>query len=150
MPPASRTPFNSFRRPGATGITRERPNRSIADATPVGVNPGTSANNVDIFTYQTDAGATKMLYSGNRLSATVTLILQTAGPVVVGWKQQLKPVLAGLGWSLQTGQPFVVPIAQGQRLYIASSAVNLVSVTIAPTPWAEQIAGGVAMIASKK
>lgn len=145
MPPAARTPFNRM----PTGFTRDRPNRSLAGATPVGVNPGTAANNVDIFTYQTTSGQTAMLYSGNRLSATITLVLQTAGPVVVGWKQQLKPVLAGLGWTLQTGQPFVIPIAQGQRLYIASSSVNLVNVTVAPTPWAEQIAGGVAQIAGK-
>lgn len=139
-------------RPGtAIGMTPQRPQRT--DATPV--TPGAPIPNVsvdrntDTFTYFTQVGkqpitgtgtGTPILYNGDRLWARVTLILETAGPVVVGTREDIFPVLSGKGSLLPVGREWERIIAKGTRLYVAATALNRISVTIEPLPWLEQIA----------
>ena len=98
----------------------------------------------EIYTYITkasDNGKSVILYNGDRQYAQVTLELETAGPVAVGNKEQVIPVLSGKGILLDTGTPYSTTISKGTRLYVAATGVNRVKVTIAPPPWLEQFAG---------
>lgn len=157
MPPTRNTPFNRMpvRTPAqnvqrGSIAERARPNRDIARGQ---VSPsstqGEAQRQTDIFTYFTKSdGTTRQLYSGDRLWATVTLTLETAGPVSVGIRENLTPVLGGIGKLLLTGVPYVIPMSRGQRLYIASTSINRVSVQVAAVPWLEQLAGTLTGIAS--
>lgn len=80
-----------------------------------------------------------VLYSADRLWTRVKLTLETAGPVAVGFKSQISPVLTGKGQLLETGKEMVFDVAKGNRLYIAATAVNRVKFTTEPLPWFEQI-----------
>ena len=86
-------------------------------------------------------GRSAVLYNGDRQYAQVTLQLETAGPVAVGQKQNLLPVLGGNGILLETGEPFVFYISKGNRIYVATTSLNRIKVIIQPLPWLEQIAG---------
>lgn len=86
-------------------------------------------------------GKTPVLYNADRQYAQVIVQLETAGPVSVGTRENLLPVLGGNGILLETGQPFEFFLSKGNRLYIASTSVNRVKVIIQPLPWLEQITG---------
>jgi hypothetical protein len=94
-------------------------------------------------TYFTKAGPTRQLYTADRKWAKVTLLLQTAGPVAVGFSQTITPVLSGKGILLATLVPAEFRVARGNKLWIASTAVNRVSVQVEEEPWLEQLLGGV-------
>lgn len=142
-------------RPGTTiGMTPDRPVRT--DAQPV--TPGTPPQatnvdrNTDTYTYFTTVpldGTTPILYNGDRLWAKVTLLLETAGPVAVGTRADIGPVLSGKGRLLTQNVAFEITIAKTSRLYILSTALNRVAVTIEPVPWAEQIANAVETLSRK-
>lgn len=97
----------------------------------------------DANTYFTKPGPTRQLYTGDRSWAKVTLTLQTAGPVAVGPSATITPVLSGKGILLPTLVPVEFLVARGNKLWIASTAVNRVSIQIEEYPWLEQILGGV-------
>lgn len=130
-----------------------RPNPTIA--TPQPVSGGAQMDRMtEVFTYNTSVGyiqpgQTPILYNGDRNWAQVTLVLDTAGPVVVGTRADLAPIFSGKGWTLTTGEPITFTIAKGNRLYIFSSAVNRVKVQIAPLPWLEQITAALGGIGRK-
>lgn len=130
-----------------------RPNATIA--TPQPVSGGAQMDRqTEVFTYNTAVGfvtpgQTPILYNGDRNWAEVTLVLDTAGPVVVGTRADLQPIFSGKGWTLTTGEPITFTIAKGNRLYIFSSAVNRVKVQIAPLPWLEQITAELGVIAKR-
>lgn len=83
-------------------------------------------------------GETQLLYSAEDW-VRVTLRLQTAGPVAVSTRQQIVPVLSGLGILLPVDDwvSFILP--KGDRLFIAAEATNRVSIQIEPIPWLAQI-----------
>lgn len=121
-----------------------RPNATIATPQPIASGGGQMDRATEVFTYNTavgfiQPGQTPILYNGDRNWAEVTLVLDTAGPVVVGTRADITPIFSGKGWPLTTGEPITFTIAKGTRLYIFSSAVNRVKVQIAPLPWLEQI-----------
>lgn len=93
----------------------------------------------DIYVYFTEAGGTKQLLAANE-TVKVKLELQTAGPVAVSTKHDIEPVLSGKGRLLSTGRETTIIIVRGDRLYITSSSVNRVAVTIEPIPWLQNIA----------
>ncbi len=108
------------------------------------------ANQIQLSTYTTQAvSGTQTLYNADRQWARVTLTLTTAGPVQVGEKQDLGTVTAGQGISLQTGVPVVLDVARGNRLFVLSSAVNRITVVVAPYPWLEVITGSVMRLVSR-
>ena len=53
------------------------------------------------------------------------------------------------GISLQTGVPVVLDVARGNRLFVLSSAVNRITVVVAPYPWLEVITGSVMRLVSR-
>jgi hypothetical protein len=112
---------------------------AIASAPAPADNVGQGANRTQIYTYLTKVGSTEVLYSGDRLWARVKVMLETGGPVVVGQQSKLLPITSGTGARLVTNQERDFVIAKGTKLYIASSSVNRVAVTIEPLPWLEQI-----------
>ena len=114
-------------------------NPMVAKAPEPTAKVGEGQNRTQAFTYFTKVGPTEILYSGDRLWAKVTLTLETAGPVAVGTVQNLTPVLSGVGQLLETDDPTPFTIAKGVRLYIASTSVNRIKVTVEPLPWMEQI-----------
>jgi hypothetical protein len=119
-------------------------NRNVA-ATPIpGYNPQTVETTTEIFTYLTKAatdGQSQVLYNGDRQYAEITLTLETAGPVCIGNKQNLLPVLSGKGELLETGVPRSICIAKGNRLWVAATGINRIKVEVKPFAWLEQIAG---------
>ncbi len=93
----------------------------------------------EIFSYFTEStNETQLLYSAENW-VKIKLSLQTTGPVAVGTKEQLTPVLSGAGILLDTGVEFEAYLAKGTRFYITSQTVNRVNVTIEPIPWLEQL-----------
>lgn len=133
-----------IQRPGtASGMAPIRPNPTIA--LPVNaVNAPTADPGIDrvtdIYTYITRVTTdSQILYNGDRQWALITLILESAGPVAVGTRTDLLPVLSGKGALLVTNVPYQITIAKTSRLYIVSTAVNRVSVKIEPPPWLEQV-----------
>jgi hypothetical protein len=116
-------------------------NPSVAQVHAPAAVTGAAENRIETSTYLTKIGETQVLYNGDRMWAKVTLTLKTAGPVAVGQHANLTPVLSGRGQLLQTGVPLVFNVAKGNRLYIAATAVNPVSVVVEAYPWLETITG---------
>lgn len=111
---------------------------------------GRGENRTQAFTYFTKpAGASDILYNGDRMWVRIVLTLETAGPVAVGQQSKLSPELSGKGQLLPTGRQREFTIAKGTRLYISSPSVNRVAVTIEPLPWLEQIVGLVHSVADR-
>lgn len=103
----------------------------------------------DAFTFFTKASNTpQQLYTGDRAWVNVKVLLETAGPVAVATKQNFLPVTSGKGRQLRTGVETVFALPKGMRLWIASTAVNRVSVTVEPIPWLEQLYAAQANTAS--
>lgn len=92
----------------------------------------------EAYTYFTVPGPTALLYSAENW-VKIKLTLETAGPVSVGQRAALTPVLGGKGRLLDTSVEYETTIARGTRFYIAAETINRVSVTIEPIPWLEQI-----------
>lgn len=92
----------------------------------------------EIFTYFTIAGETKQLYAASRWTF-VRLMLENAGPVSIGTKAQLTPVLSGRGILLVTDEWVEFTLAPGNRLYIAADSLQRVKVVLEPFAWQEQI-----------
>lgn len=95
-------------------------------------------------------GKTNILYNGDRQYAQVILTLETAGPVAVSTKQNILPTLSGKGALLETNVPLSFFVAKGNRLYVATSSINRIKVTVQPVPWLEQLAGLLGGILTKK
>jgi hypothetical protein len=94
----------------------------------------------DIYTYFTrSTGENELLYSAE-MWVKMTLVLETAGPVAVGTRESVIPVLSGKGILLDPdGEPAVFSIPKGDRIFISAESINRVQVFIEPIPWLEQI-----------
>lgn len=95
----------------------------------------------EIYTYFTvPDGETKLLYSAENL-VRVTVQLENAGPVAVGQREDISPVLSGKGMLLPPGntddKTFV--LSKENRLYIVSESVNRVKFIVEPIPFLEKI-----------
>jgi hypothetical protein len=124
-------------RPGPINVGRASPTTPA----PSDASQGPKMSATTYFTRVTPTGDAPVLYNADRLWARVRLTLETAGPVVVGFSSNLVPVLSGKGVLLRTGEETVFDVSRGNRLYIAATGVNRVSVVIESVPWLEQIAG---------
>jgi hypothetical protein len=134
MPPA---------RPSNLVRPSTRPDSTIAQSPSVGTTQGTSSNKLALSTYITKVGSTDEIYDGSRLWAKITVTLETAGPVAIGTRANLLPVLGGNGVLLDTDVPMTITISKGDKLYIAANAVSRVKIQIEAFPWLEQLAGTV-------
>jgi len=92
----------------------------------------------EIFAYFTVVGGTQLLYSAENW-VRIKIEPQTAGPIAVGTRASLTPVLGGGGITLSDGDSYQAYLAKGTRFYIASESVNRVNVTVEPVPWLEQL-----------
>ena len=128
-----------------TSTDRTRGSVQAPSATVAGAELATEIST--FFARPTTDGQLAVLYNGDRQYARVTLTLETAGPVAVSTKQQILPVLSGKGQLLETGVPLYWDLAKGNRLWVATSSLNRIKVTIGPYPWLEQFAGLLGIIA---
>lgn len=116
--------------------------RNVAQVRAPADTTGQAENKIQIDTYLTKPSAgSQVLYNGDRMWAKVTLTLTTAGPVAVGEKSSIVPVLSGKGQLLPPGVPVVFNVAKGNRIYIASDTLNRVNVVIEAYPFLETITG---------
>jgi hypothetical protein len=109
------------------------------------VQPGVDPNGLptilrqtEIFTFNTTPGGTRLLYTAETW-VLIRMRLDSAGPVDVGTKEQIDPVLSGKGISLDEEDWTEFTLTKGNRLYYAAGTVNRVKVIIEPTPWSEII-----------
>jgi hypothetical protein len=115
--------------------------KAVATKDLPGAQPSVLPDNVqqtDIYTYFTVAGETKLLTSASRWTF-VRLFLETAGPVAVGTRHIITPVLSGKGVLLPTGSELSFTLAPGNRLYIAAESVNRVKTILEPFAYLDQI-----------
>lgn len=91
----------------------------------------------EIQTYFTKPGENFLLYSVEGW-VRVRFMLETAGPVAVGTRQDIVPALSGKGMLLPTNveREFILP--KGDRIFITSPSVNRVNFIVEPIPWQEQ------------
>ena len=93
----------------------------------------------DIFTHFTKAnGISELIFSAEQWTR-VRLTLENAGPVAIGTREDIAPVLSGKGILLETGVEKEFDIPRGNRLYIVAGTINRVKVIYQPIPWLEQI-----------
>jgi hypothetical protein len=92
----------------------------------------------EIATYFTKVGGNQLLYQAEGW-VKLRLVLETAGPVSVGTRDDIVPVLSGKGILLPTNVEIQFPMSKGQRIYISATAVNRVRRIIEPVPYADQI-----------
>lgn len=104
-----------------------------------GEQPRLQTYRTEIYSYFTKPTTDAVLLYSAENWVRVKLELKTAGPVAVGTAQQIAPVLSGKGILLGTNESYEANLARGTRLFIISSSINRVSVTIEPVPWLEQI-----------
>jgi hypothetical protein len=123
----------SLTAPGDQGRSVPAPIRgTVTDKTDA---PG----HTDIYTYFTRPnGKSNLFYSAEKW-VTVSLLLETGGPVSVSTRQDILPVLSGKGISLRTGEVRQWELARGDRLFIASTSSNRVQVITQPVPWLESL-----------
>lgn len=106
----------------------------------------TGQRETEIWTIFTKPGGTHVLAAPTSWSR-VRITLTTAGPVVVGNKATLDPVVSGRGILVPTNEPLEFALSGGSRLYYAADAVNRISVVVEPVPWMEAISQNVATAA---
>jgi hypothetical protein len=88
--------------------------------------------------FTTTLGESVLFYAADQW-VRVQLNLETAGPVSIGTRSEIVPVLSGKGRLLTTDVPYEVYVPKGTRLYYAAESVNRVAFTVEPIPWMEQI-----------
>jgi hypothetical protein len=121
--------------PGATQA------QVIQDSTPGAQTPviPTASGRTEMFTHFTTPGTDFLLYQAESW-VKLRFILETAGPVAIGTRDSISPVLSGKGILLSTGVEFSFYVGRGARVTISSTAINRVSFIVEPIPWLEQIA----------
>ena len=93
----------------------------------------------EIYTYFTTAdGNTHEVLAADGWTR-VRLLLETAGPVAIGTRQTLAPLLTGRGRILPVGLEIELELKKGDRLYIIAGTVNRVSVTIQRIPYGDRV-----------
>ena len=118
--------------PGESGRSIPAPVRGTTLQTE---SPGTT----EITTYFTRPnGKTNLFYNPGK-PMRVKLLLESAGPVSIGTGKELLPVLSGRGILLPTGEYVEFTLNKGDRLYVASTAINRMQVFTEPLPWLESI-----------
>lgn len=97
-----------------------------------------AAGRTEISTYFTKVGGNNLLYQAEGW-VRLRIMLETAGPVAIGSRDDVEPVLSGKGITLIRDVEISFPLAKGNRVFITSGAVNRVRMIVEPIPWAEQV-----------
>jgi hypothetical protein len=98
-----------------------------------------NTDRLEVSTYTTRTSGTYLLYEAERW-VRLRLTLETAGPVDVGTRDNIEPVLSGKGLSLPTNVELQFSMSKGDKLYVAATSINRIRVIVEPIPWGEQIA----------
>jgi hypothetical protein len=96
-------------------------------------------NRADYYNFLTKTGSTQLLLSLPQWTK-ITMRLNTAGPVVVGTREQLDPVISGKGAPLVTDQEFEMLIGPNTRVYYFATGINSVTIKVEAIPWMLTIA----------
>jgi hypothetical protein len=91
----------------------------------------------EINTYFTKVGGDHLLYQAESW-VIIRLMLEGAGPVDVGTRDQIAPVLSGKGISLPQNVEIAFPLAKGNRIWITANTINRVRRIIQPVPHENQ------------
>lgn len=89
----------------------------------------------ELRTLFTDIGGTHLFITAESW-IQVKLRLETAGPVAIGTRAEIQPVLGGQG-ALLGDEEMEIVLHKGDKLYYAAQAVNRVRVLIEPAPQVE-------------
>lgn len=92
-----------------------------------------------ILTYFTKVGETDLFYTAQKW-IDVNVTLRTAGPVAMGNKADLLPVLSGRGVLLVPDETVRFSMAKGDLLYFASETINRISIIVQEPAWQQGIA----------
>lgn len=107
-----------------------------------------NTDRLEVYTHTTRVSGSHPLYEAERW-VRLRLTLETAGPVAVGTRDSITPVLSGKGILLPTNVELQFSMGKGDKLYIAATAINRVRVIVEPIPWGEQIANMVGSLLRK-
>jgi hypothetical protein len=102
------------------------------------VAPPVAQGRSEISTYFTTPGQNSLLYQAESW-VYLNLTLIDAGPVAVGTREDLAPVLSGKGGLLVQNETFRFPVRAGQRVFLTANTVSRVRMSIEPAPYGEQI-----------
>lgn len=92
-----------------------------------------------LYTIFTKAGGPAVQVYSASTWVNVRMRLDNAGPVAVGTKPELVPVLSGAGLLLPVGEWVKFSLFKGTKLYVAAESVNRIETVIEPVPWQEQV-----------
>jgi hypothetical protein len=98
-----------------------------------------SVGRTEISTRFTKETGSTLLYQAEGW-VRVRLMLETAGPVAVGTRDDVAPPLSGKGILLPIDVEITFPMQKGGRIFLAATSVNRVRFIVEPIPWYEQIA----------
>lgn len=101
----------------------------------------------EVSTYFTKPSGNHVLYRAEQWMR-IRLMLEGAGPVAVGSRDNVAPPLSGAGILLPTNVEITFTMQKGNRMYIAATAINRVRFIIEPIPWLEQIATMIGQLVS--
>ena len=140
MPPGLKQIANELRAPGEVG--RAIPGEEQAymrETKPAEVKaPPAAVGRSEISTRFTKPGENTFVYQAESwVYLNFTLI--DAGPVDVGTRDDIAPVLSGKGGPLVQNEVFRFPISKGQRVFITANTVSRVRMVIEAPPYGEQI-----------
>lgn len=102
----------------------------------------------DIYTLFTKANGTKLILS-LPYWCKITFRLESAGPVAIGTREDLQPVNSGKGRLLPANSDVVVVVPPNNRLYIASTSMNRVSVQVESFPYLSSILAQITHLVNK-
>lgn len=121
------------------GVVQAQINAQTRSVKPLGTpEVPAAAGRTEISTYFTKVGGNNLLYQAEGW-VRIRLMLETAGPVAVGSRDDVSPVLSGKGILLPTDVEITFPMQKGNRIFITASAVNRVRFIIEPIPLGDQI-----------
>ena len=123
------------------GIKTPLATKKVEDMTPFTPeeNPKEKYHHTEVYTrFTTTDGVTQLLYSAETW-VRLRILLETAGPVAVGTRQEIAPVLSGKGRLLPTGREVELILPKGDRFFIVSESVNRVSWSVEAIPWLQTI-----------
>ena len=143
MPPDLKNIGRELRAPGEVGRAvpgiEQTQMRATAGKKPVTPEVPPAVGRTEISTRFTKETGSTLLYQAESW-VVVRLMLETAGPVAVGTRDDVAPPLSGKGILLPIDVEIAFPMQKGGRIFLAATAVNRVRFIVEPIPWYEQIA----------
>ena len=142
MPPALQKIANELKAPGEVG--RAIPSdaqaymRHTEASVAAKVAPPVAKGGTEMYTYFTKVGGDNLFYQADSW-VYLSLTLLDAGPVAVGSRENIAPVLSGKGGLLVQNEPFRFSVRAGQRVYITANTISRVRILIEPPPFGGQI-----------